>query len=141
MPLPAARSIRRSWSSPCLRIHCSFFRFVTSLLRPLAVRHDGGLEFRTLDLRVGQDGIGRSEEHTSELQSLRHLVCRLLLEKKKKKQTNKNKKKTKRKNKKQIDKKPNAALNTKRNKLNNVYGCENEKESGVDQTTLYRTKT
>src|SRR5258705_6973107 len=27
---------------------------------------------------------GRSEEHTSELQSLRHLVCRLLLEKKKK---------------------------------------------------------
>src|SRR5258705_7906274 len=28
---------------------------------------------------------GRSEEHTSELQSLRHLVCRLLLEKKKNK--------------------------------------------------------
>src|SRR5438045_5337032 len=28
----------------------------------------------------------RSEEHTSELQSLRHLVCRLLLEKKKKTQ-------------------------------------------------------
>src|SRR5262245_62848567 len=28
----------------------------------------------------------RSEEHTSELQSLRHLVCRLLLEKKKKQQ-------------------------------------------------------
>src|SRR5258705_2411247 len=30
----------------------------------------------------------RSEEHTSELQSLRHLVCRLLLEKKKKTSTN-----------------------------------------------------
>src|SRR5947199_7944349 len=30
----------------------------------------------------------RSEEHTSELQSLRHLVCRLLLEKKKKKLNN-----------------------------------------------------
>src|SRR5262245_63821842 len=29
----------------------------------------------------------RSEEHTSELQSLRHLVCRLLLEKKKNKTT------------------------------------------------------
>src|SRR5262245_62387354 len=27
-------------------------------------------------------GLFRSEEHTSELQSLRHLVCRLLLEKK-----------------------------------------------------------
>src|SRR5438874_4586120 len=30
-------------------------------------------------------GIARSEEHTSELQSRRDLVCRLLLEKKKKK--------------------------------------------------------
>src|SRR2546425_5477442 len=29
--------------------------------------------------------LGRSEEHTSELQSLAYLVCRLLLEKKKKK--------------------------------------------------------
>src|SRR5437899_9261332 len=28
------------------------------------------------------EGVYRSEEHTSELQSLRHLVCRLLLEKK-----------------------------------------------------------
>src|SRR5207253_6987339 len=27
------------------------------------------------------DGLGRSEEHTSELQSRGHLVCRLLLEK------------------------------------------------------------
>src|SRR5438045_5246155 len=31
--------------------------------------------------------LDRSEEHTSELQSLRHLVCRLLLEKKNKKRT------------------------------------------------------
>src|SRR2546425_2714232 len=35
--------------------------------------------------RQGADGIElRSEEHTSELQSLAYLVCRLLLEKKKK---------------------------------------------------------
>src|SRR5436853_7295947 len=33
---------------------------------------------------IGLANAGRSEEHTSELQSLRHLVCRLLLEKKKK---------------------------------------------------------
>src|SRR5258705_9867169 len=33
---------------------------------------------------VGRSSTSRSEEHTSELQSLRHLVCRLLLEKKKK---------------------------------------------------------
>src|SRR5437899_6858069 len=32
----------------------------------------------------------RSEEHTSELQSLRHLVCRLLLEKKKNSRNNYN---------------------------------------------------
>src|SRR5437899_12313549 len=32
---------------------------------------------------TGKQGTFRSEEHTSELQSLRHLVCRLLLEKKK----------------------------------------------------------
>src|SRR5687767_15441945 len=34
------------------------------------------------------DVAGRSEEHTSELQSLAYLVCRLLLEKKKKKKHN-----------------------------------------------------
>src|SRR5258705_8144490 len=32
---------------------------------------------------LGDQLVRRSEEHTSELQSLRHLVCRLLLEKKK----------------------------------------------------------
>src|SRR3989449_5556860 len=35
-------------------------------------------------LPVGGDDAARSEEHTSELQSRLHLVCRLLLEKKKK---------------------------------------------------------
>src|SRR5262245_65110528 len=35
--------------------------------------------------RFASEQTVRSEEHTSELQSLRHLVCRLLLEKKKKK--------------------------------------------------------
>src|SRR5438552_8339875 len=37
-----------------------------------------------LDLHVRQITEERSEEHTSELQSPDHLVCRLLLEKKKK---------------------------------------------------------
>src|SRR5262245_64367756 len=36
----------------------------------------------------------RSEEHTSELQSLRHLVCRLLLEKKKQYKTQCNRHRT-----------------------------------------------
>src|SRR5438045_5274471 len=39
--------------------------------------------FRDMGKRLAAEGY-RSEEHTSELQSLRHLVCRLLLEKKKK---------------------------------------------------------
>src|SRR5258705_8102603 len=39
-------------------------------------------------LRPSYHGLHRSEEHTSELQSLRHLVCRLLLEKKKKNKKN-----------------------------------------------------
>src|SRR5258708_26784179 len=48
-----------------------------------AVRVSG----RIADEHVGQHAFGhrRSEEHTSELQSPDHLVCRLLLEKKKKK--------------------------------------------------------
>src|SRR5438552_12571152 len=40
---------------------------------------------RYLTLRRGIYATRRSEEHTSELQSPDHLVCRLLLEKKKKK--------------------------------------------------------
>src|SRR3712207_8358617 len=43
-------------------------------------RGAGGLGDRALDLRAhGRTG-GRSEEHTSELQSRQYLVCRLLLE-------------------------------------------------------------
>src|SRR2546422_5773283 len=38
-----------------------------------------------LDLHTTEHEVDRSEEHTSELQSRLHLVCRLLLEKKKKK--------------------------------------------------------
>src|SRR2546429_2661903 len=50
---------------------------------PAARASDAFISARRLDsLNVN----GRSEEHTSELQSRLHLVCRLLLEKKKKKQ-------------------------------------------------------
>src|SRR2546425_6049133 len=41
-----------------------------------------GIDF--IELRDAWAAGGRSEEHTSELQSLAYLVCRLLLEKKKK---------------------------------------------------------
>src|SRR2546429_2739328 len=50
----------------------------------------GGSDPAGRALRAGTLGAGtdRSEEHTSELQSRLHLVCRLLLEKKKKKHVN-----------------------------------------------------
>src|SRR3712207_7549319 len=44
-----------------------------------------GRNFRTHKIVAGDLRSGRSEEHTSELQSRQYLVCRLLLEKKKKK--------------------------------------------------------
>src|SRR5436305_6552875 len=57
--------------------------------------HDGGARLEGEERRTPSDQISeiaeheypepRSEEHTSELQSRPHLVCRLLLEKKKKK--------------------------------------------------------
>src|SRR5690554_7103308 len=46
--------------------------------------HWGRAHFYAASKRLGPLNI-RSEEHTSELQSRPHLVCRLLLEKKKKK--------------------------------------------------------
>src|SRR5438445_6197506 len=46
---------------------------------------------------VRVEGVGRSEEHTSELQSRQYLVCRLLLEKKKKKKKRKKNKINKKK--------------------------------------------
>src|SRR2546427_8153464 len=51
---------------------------------PLAARQRSNRRSRAL---VRKKEIARSEEHTSELQSQSNLVCRLLLEKKKKKQS------------------------------------------------------
>src|SRR2546425_9618198 len=69
----------------------------TTLFRSAAVlevaEHRGeGVVIRRVEivedgLRQRVLGIERSEEHTSELQSLAYLVCRLLLEKKKKNTT------------------------------------------------------
>src|SRR5258708_29446908 len=73
-------------------------RFLLMLLAPFVVGHAvddlarlGITECDALLLGGGavpfRQAIARSEEHTSELQSPDHLVCRLLLEKKKKKET------------------------------------------------------
>src|ERR1035441_6345918 len=52
-----------------------------------ADRFDGDHVLSHLERMSHIHGNHRSEEHTSELQSLRHLVCRLLLEKKKETQS------------------------------------------------------
>src|SRR5258706_9421840 len=59
---------------------------VPMTLQPMAVLLVGGLlgaRFGALSM-ILYLAMGRSEEHTSELQSLTNLVCRLLLEKKNK---------------------------------------------------------
>src|SRR5687768_17916995 len=50
------------------------------LERPAVFDRRLGLEVE--QVQMARPAVGRSEEHTSELQSRLHLVCRLLLEKK-----------------------------------------------------------
>src|SRR2546427_6582655 len=63
----------------------------TTLFRSAVAIHGAFCQEQSLPPRRGEGDLGslwpagRSEEHTSELQSQSNLVCRLLLEKKKKK--------------------------------------------------------
>src|SRR3712207_6989715 len=65
------------------------YEFVGAVAQ-LEERHTGSVEARgssplSSTSSSATHAVGRSEEHTSELQSRQYLVCRLLLEKKKKK--------------------------------------------------------
>src|SRR5690625_6369887 len=77
--------------------YTTLFRSQPALLgaRQVDLRDVAGHDHRGVETQAGQEHLhllgrgvpdppGRSEEHTSELQSRGHLVCRLLLEKKKK---------------------------------------------------------
>src|SRR5260370_9383242 len=56
----------------------------TTLFRSVRSQHGGEGGGAVPQQRLGLGAVARSEEHTSELQSHLNLVCRLLLEKKKK---------------------------------------------------------
>src|SRR2546422_7781465 len=62
--------------------YTTLFRSPVSL--PKAVNIPTQTKPENIQIAVDKNGEVRSEEHTSELQSRLHLVCRLLLEKKKK---------------------------------------------------------
>src|SRR2546422_7183385 len=78
----------RSHLSSCPRNDLSSLRIVNRnrVHRAGVARAQQSLALDDLGRDEHRDGVGvqRSEEHTSELQSRLHLVCRLLLEKKKK---------------------------------------------------------
>src|SRR3989475_8527545 len=76
--LESSRTADRPASTASLRVEA------VRLRRGITTVFDG-LDLRLDEPRVGLIGDNRSEEHTSELQSQSNLVCRLLLEKKKKK--------------------------------------------------------
>src|SRR2546422_4482146 len=60
-------------------------RFGFQRAEPISAGREAGKRAVAVEVAIRLGGKVRSEEHTSELQSRLHLVCRLLLEKKKKK--------------------------------------------------------
>src|SRR5687768_17690882 len=63
--------------------YTTLFRSVPPLATATVLAHRVGLRPARPEIRLEREEV-RSEEHTSELQSRLHLVCRLLLEKKNK---------------------------------------------------------
>src|SRR5690625_6730932 len=73
-------------------IALTFFTLLDQIIVHLARANHHACDLFGFDVLINltnnREELTRSEEHTSELQSRGHLVCRLLLEKKKKTQTN-----------------------------------------------------
>src|SRR5207248_11172118 len=80
---PPPRSTLFPYTTLFRSIHVLVWDFVAILLRSM------WYFISLIAIPKHNPGISRSEEHTSELQSPYDLVCRLLLEKKKKKNQNK----------------------------------------------------
>src|SRR5690242_4514015 len=91
-PTPAVGCLSSTWSSTHRDLHSSPTRRSSDLVMVIRAVTDGSVKHQVLPapspwwggLGSGKDlMLYRSEEHTSELQSHVNLVCRLLLEKKK----------------------------------------------------------
>src|SRR5258708_24394815 len=79
------RSLSRVGIDHIMRTSSRGHRVRQIIINVPAIRARGQGDFEPRQVAVGC--LGRSEEHTSELQSPDHLVCRLLLEKKNKNTT------------------------------------------------------
>src|SRR5258707_5524498 len=79
--------ITRTWSAADATRVLSTFTVSLSLIHFGHQRHAAKARGRKPSHHLHHSPVVRSEEHTSELQSRQYLVCRLLLEKKKKKTT------------------------------------------------------
>src|SRR2546426_6130752 len=76
----------RSTLFPYTTLFRSHARLVAEMLKGRSLEQEAeGIAAQLEALELCGNTLGRSEEHTSELQSPCNLVCRLLLEKKKKK--------------------------------------------------------
>src|SRR3712207_7683984 len=80
---PYTTLFRSPWNAVVHHVPKGVSPELAGLVTPMA----NGIEWSLFDAEVGYNHTvliqGRSEEHTSELQSRQYLVCRLLLEKKK----------------------------------------------------------
>src|SRR3989441_7580212 len=95
MTLTASKAVQRAGFAPFVpevyhvpygyRYRCDFCRGEPACTMRCVSSIEDDLFAKRLDPRDVAAIFVRSEEHTSELQSLAYLVCRLLLEKKKKK--------------------------------------------------------
>src|SRR5256884_4145954 len=94
MPVHVAAFEQRVFAPYCLhrKIQGNVKNLVAALL--LQVAQESEIILKMLDHIQNENQLKRSEEHTSELQSRLHLVCRLLLEKKKKEKQTKNTQRT-----------------------------------------------
>src|SRR5207244_13181460 len=85
---PYTTLFRSATVPQAFRVACAFADVFDSCIRCSARQHRDGQRLQRQPVRRSRDraDLLRSEEHTSELQSPDHLVCRVLLEKKKKTQ-------------------------------------------------------